>query len=103
MAPRALGIAPSPGCVVLRAAFRVSSVAPGTPRSLDGPARSVKRGLLLLAAIIRQQQRAWIVPAGVFDQCSYPGIDRRMSRKQVRKALARIVDAQFHHGRGRAG
>jgi hypothetical protein len=53
--------------------------------------------------IRRQRQRPGIVSTGEFDQRLHPGFHRWMRREQVGKALAWVVDAQFHHRGGGAG
>jgi hypothetical protein len=40
------------------------------------------------------------MPAGVLHQGGDPAFDRRVCCEQIGKALARIVDAHFHDGRG---
>ena len=50
----------------------------------------------------RQRDRAGIVAAGEFDQRRDTSFDARMGVEQFAEAFARIVDAHFHHGRGRA-
>ena len=47
-------------------------------------------------------ERARIAAAGEFHQRFGAAVDRRMRRENIGKSLARIVDAHFHHRRGRA-
>ncbi len=51
----------------------------------------------------RQGDRAGIVAAGGLDQRLDAALDRRVRREQVRKSLARIVEAHLHHRGGGAG
>ncbi len=44
----------------------------------------------------RQRQRSGIVAAGELHQRLHAGLDRRVGREQIRKTLARVVEAQFH-------
>ena len=50
----------------------------------------------------RRIERARIATAGEFHQRFGAAVDRRMRRENIGKALTRIVDAHFHHRRGRA-
>src|SRR5262245_60033708 len=64
--------------------------------------RIARGGLVHGFALVRgrglgQRDRARIMAAGKLDQRLDPGIDRGMSREQVGKARARIVDAHLHH------
>src|SRR5215470_1001873 len=69
--------------------------------------RIARHGLVRALALIRhrglgQRDRARIMAAGKLDQRFDAAVDRGMSREQVGKARARIVDAHLHDGGGRA-
>src|SRR6187200_2883346 len=94
-----------------RRAARQERLAAGIA-GIRGTERSVRQRLLrrllvlrlelfVRLIVLRHRERAGIVPAGKAHQRVDARADRRVRSEQVGEALARIVDAHFHHGGGR--
>ena len=103
--PRDLGGEPCGRAVRRAPAVGSSASAPWTAMAMAAGLAPCSGGSVVRPhpRLRRQRQRPGIVSAGEFHQRLDPGIHRRVGREQVGKALARVVDAQFHHRRGRAG
>ena len=106
--PGAEEVSMPPAAVPLaRSSAPFSAAASQGPRAGGDPTGRRARGMLGLGLVARsrrrrQRERAGIVAAGELDQRRDPALDRRMGVEQLAEALARIVDAHFHHRGGRA-